>query len=127
MSNKLGNHDFDAIVGTRDAFHVPIVVTVCSAAIHGGDWVRFVSEEGKEVERCERSQSHGIADPFIHRIAPGLPFYVLLSPGMVKSVRHTFDLDFKRSALERQLEEQQEADPDCAECWAIDGDQLIRY
>lgn len=129
MSIKLGSvPDFEEL-GTRDAFHVPVIVARSDRPVEPGVWVRFLNKEATEVEPCAKNESHGMVDPFREDpyISHG-PFLVLLNPGLVQSVRHTFDVGFiQPTELDNQLVQQRKEDPMCAECWVIEDGELVRY
>lgn len=91
MANSLGKlaDKFD----TRDAFHVACVGVLGSGEIRPGDDVKFTSVACNIVQKCERSERHAIADPFLPA-APlaGEPFWVVLCPESTQNLSHNFDI-----------------------------------
>lgn len=142
------NKTCDLDVGTRDAVHVPIVVGQLFhpkpvrdengkmiftplTEVKPGDWVKFVDDKFTEFVPCDKSEAHGMVNPFIDYV----PFYgaivVILKPGITSPVRHNFDIDpniaeQRKHYLETMLKLKKANDPGCAECWIIQNDEVIR-
>jgi len=128
------------MIGTRDAVHVPIAVAevsreYCSQnkiwTLNPGTYVKFVNDEFTKFEPCDKSEAHGVLNPFLDEISTYEPVIVLLNPGITTPVRHHFDIDLQQKArelsfLEIELEEVKEKDPDCAGCWVIRNNSIIR-
>lgn len=94
-------------LGMRDAGHIACVVCRSDDNVRAGMYVRFVyglDSDRPTVVECERSQAHGIVDPF----APGggRAFLVLVHPRHVSGLTHHYDLDI-------DAEEYDDYDPCC--------------
>ena len=83
--------------GLRDAFHVPVVLVSSERPITPGERVRFTDEEFNEVVPCDsREDSHAVADPYldpdVQAIPSGTLFWVMLNPGMVTDLIHSYSI-----------------------------------
>lgn len=131
---KLGIEPRTAVLGERDAVHVPIVT--CEAHDYKNlpapsDWVRFTDDKFTTVVKCEKKDAHGIADPFLDEISAFQRFAVLIVPGVTTDVRHEFQIipelrDAKRQALEFELEQIKLDDQACSDCWVIRNNNILR-
>jgi hypothetical protein len=128
-------------VGTRDAIHVPYVVATCTATIEQqqehkfkippGSYVRFTDENCTKFILCARDEAQGIVNPFLTEILFWHPVVVLVMPGITTPVRHIFNINpamqrWEQQVLEKELAEVKAQDPDCAECWHIRNNEIIR-
>ena len=127
-------------IGTRDAIHVPFVVARLAesvsmedrlAGLKPGSFVRFTDAEYTKFVICDKQLAHGILNPFVDEISYYEPVVVLLMPGITTPVRHRFDINPSLKESERQwlsarLEEAKEEDPDCAGCYEIRNNKIIR-
>ncbi len=96
-----------------------------------GDWVKFSNSTFSEVEKCTKEEAHGIVDPFLQVTSFFDRFIVLLVPGMTSEPLHSFEInpDFlklKKEMLEYDLKQSKEEDSDCAECYEIRNNRIIR-
>lgn len=130
-------------VGTRDSVHVPFVVgraefpkelrdrMTLHKALQPGAYVKFIDDKYTKFVLCEKAEAHGVLNPFLDQISMWDPVVVFLLPGITTTTRHTFEIDpgmkdQVRTVLEAQLRRAQEEDPECAECYEIVNNQLIR-
>lgn len=87
-------------VGRKDAFHVAAVLVTCDHRISPGQSIRFtdtsftkVTSDGVTIET-----RHGIVNPFqviCFTINVGEKFWVLLNPGTVEDLTHSFKIPTK--------------------------------
>lgn len=94
--NDSGDGDSYIQAGIRDCFHVPCVMAVAGLAVRRGQPVRFKDQYFDECLPCDDvGSSHGFADPFVANevIEEGVRFWVLLKPGLVRNVRHGFEVN----------------------------------
>ena len=129
------DQDCDLPAGTRDAIHVPFVVgkPVFQGIQHiqPGSWVRFVDANFTEFVLCDKTDAHGIVNPFLDEISRYNDVVVLLIPGITSQVTHQFDIDpslrdQRQAMLEAELAEVKEQDPGCADCWVIRNNCVVR-
>jgi hypothetical protein len=124
-------------VGTRDAVHVPIVVGRADASLdwkvklNPGDAVKFTDMEFTKFVPCERSEAHGILNPFLEEICRYESVIVFMVPGITSPVRHRFEINpdkrkWEEEVLKMELEEGKKSDPGCAECFVIRNNEVIR-
>ena len=118
-------------LGMRDAFHVPCVAVTCDEMVYPTDGVCFTDESCKTVRKCRDDNHHAIVDPFLEDGAGyGDIFWVFLVPGLVGNLVHSFDINLNMSdeekELEKELQRQKDADPNCAECWHIKDGRVSR-
>lgn len=75
----------------RDAIHVAVASATAGAALRPGQSVGVVDVNGRLI--AQASLRHvGIVDPFLKReVRAGERFWVLLTPGTVKNLRHEWD------------------------------------
>ncbi len=85
----------DVKPGTKDAFHVQCVLVWSEDYLTPGTYVKFVDNNLLRVKECCKSERHGIVDPFMNFFKLGDKFWVLLQPGLTKSLRHNFDLELE--------------------------------
>ncbi len=135
MSQERLDETCRLMTGTRDAVHVPIVAAVVDRSHKGeltpGDFVKFTDAEFTKFLPCKKNEAHGILNPFIDEISRYEPVVVMLVPGITSPVRHNFDIDpkqqqIKTEMLKAELEEAKQSDPECAECWIISNNRIIR-
>lgn len=79
----------------RDAVHVAIVPAVWAGKYPtlSGNPVKFDSH-GNAVEDSDEDDYEGVVDPFLDAytpINPGTKIWVLMRPGTVKNLRHTWE------------------------------------
>lgn len=126
-------------VGTRDALHIPFVVVSYNNSnyLSPGDLVRFTDETCTKLEKTnfnqplERYQAHGMVNPFVDKLTCDENVVVFLLPGLTSPVRHTFEINVKERnqiaiELEKELEQEKENDPNCAQCWYVLNDMVTR-
>ncbi|MHA1943809.1 MAG: hypothetical protein ACW96M_05375 [Candidatus Thorarchaeota archaeon] len=125
--------------GLRDAFHAPAIlcqinIDNCRTCPDDVKFVRFTDEECTEVAPCEREQAHGVVDPFVELewYMDNKLVWVLLKPGIVTNLYHAFEMELEpmsdeEKSLRAELKQRREEDPNCAECWQIEGGRVIRY
>jgi len=125
----------DITVGTRDAIHVPFVVGKLAPQEHTdltpGDFVKFIDDKFTYFKLALKEDAHGILNPFLDKISTYDAVVVLLFPGITSPVRHYFDIDptikeMHQALLEEELEIAKKADPDCAGCYRIRNNTVIR-
>jgi hypothetical protein len=97
-----------------------------------GNWVRFTNNKYTEFEPCNKDEAHGILNPFLDEISTYDTVIVFLIPGITEPVRHTFDINpekkkWEKEILDMEVEEARKNDPDCAGCWQIRNNEVIRY
>jgi hypothetical protein len=99
-SSQLGHIQEEDNIGHRDAAHVAIVTVACRHNVKLGSYLKFVNKECTEVEPCNDSSYHGIADPFLslgqldkYMIPANKPFLMLVKPGLAKNLVHHYTLD----------------------------------
>lgn len=94
MSMKLGQAEAggEAQLGKRDAFHVAAVLVKSEQEVYGGNHVRFMDDSFTVVGPSDGSNQHGIVDPFLDLVRPGVLFWVLLMPDLAHSLHHQFEL-----------------------------------
>lgn len=129
-------------LGTRDAIHVPFVVgSPARLSLEEerqlgferkpGSFVKFTDDKFIEFIPCDKESAHGILNPFLDEISRYDKVIVFLLPGITTPVRHNFDINLQQKQVEKQileieLKHQKEADPDCADCWMIRNNAIIR-
>ena len=124
-------------VGTRDAVHVPIVAATVSRELDyhipltPGAFVKFIDAEFTKFIPCNKDEAHGVLNPFIDEIRRYEPVIVMLLPGITSPVRHNFDInpqqkEIEAKFLEMELEEAKKDDPDCAGCWVVRNNRVVR-
>lgn len=137
---ELGINPTGMFPGETDALHVPFVVVEYRPTIEEyrnntllkpGEWVKLKEGNTKEVVRCSKEEAIGMIDPFLDEIDGYDKFVVLLVPGVTTETRHTFEIrpelkKLKREFLEAELEEHKKDDPECASCWQIKNNRIIR-
>jgi hypothetical protein len=91
---KVGQTTTDmALLGKRDAMHVPVVLARAVSPCSAGWYVRFVDDACTEVTTTRKSLAEGVVDPFItHDTLPGELVWVFLMPHLVGTVAHAFDI-----------------------------------
>lgn len=113
----LGQPEGDQL-GKRDAFHLPCILVTASknGKIEPGDSVRFIDSDLDTVERCDASERHGIADPFVRHCRNY--FWVLLNPGTAQNLTHHFKvvLSGVTDTSEPENEDEFEDDEDQYSC-----------
>jgi hypothetical protein len=118
--------DSSAVLGSRDAFHVPSVIVTWAAwvkvvprATRPGANVRFTNDEQTQVEPCEYSERQAIADPFLESIEFGVAFWVFIIPELVGGLTHNFEILPKPNPLDNIEDEYQEPyeDDGCGGCY----------
>lgn len=120
---KIGQIETDGTPGRRDAFHVPAVLVTCDNQVTAGQPVRFIDDTFTKVDVWQaaiRQNKHGIVDPFVSGpILPGLMFWVLLMPGMIKDrLTHQFELNISDVPHKMTPEEEEQYHEDqCKRCW----------
>jgi len=83
-----------AILGRRDAFHVPGILVSSDELIDPGEKLVFTNEELTLVRetRSINERHHAIADPFLaDGIPPGCLFWAVLVPGTMTNLVHSFE------------------------------------
>lgn len=76
--------------GARDAVHVAIVAMYCKKHLCGGERV-VIDEEAGFVARAKMGEKgFGAVDPFRDEVFPNSLFWVILNPGTVTDLRHTW-------------------------------------
>lgn len=95
---KLGDNVTTMKPGTRDAIHLPVVVTKAVGHVKPGDRVVFTS---KDLSTAGAPKSyelwHGIMDPLTTAsVEAGGIFLVLINPALMagQPLRHDFDVSF---------------------------------
>lgn len=141
MSQDRLDHSCRLPVGTRDAVHVPFVVaaaaveaTTIDDRINGlkpGSYVKFLDDGYTKFVVCEKAEAQGVLNPFVDEISYYEPVVVMMMPGITSPVRHHFDIDprlkdMERHWLEAELAQAKQEDPDCAGCWVIKNNRVIR-
>ncbi len=89
-------NDADALVGTRDAFHVAAILVTSNNSLNPGEHVRFTDDTYTMVERVTgHNKAHAIVDPWLEGPPrPGKKFLVVLMPDSSTNLRHHFDLKY---------------------------------
>jgi hypothetical protein len=125
-------------VGTRDAVHVPFTVGKYDYnskshiyELTPGSFVKFTNSAFTIFVLCEKEESHGILNPFLDEISVWDNVIVFLKPGITTPVVHNFDIDLtlrdrNKQLLEMELEEARKLDPECADCYQIKNNDIIR-
>jgi hypothetical protein len=126
-------------LGTRDACHVPFIVGQLHRnpvnyhfqELKPGEFVKFVDEKFQKFVTCGKDEAHGILNPFIDEISMYESVVVFILPGITTSVRHTFNIDpklkeYQKELLEEHLKASKEDDPNCAGCYEIRNNTIIR-
>lgn len=126
--------------GTRDAVHVPVVAARAkyiplSTGIRPeyvpGAYVKFVDDKFMEFIICDKKEAHGILNPFLDEISVFDTVLVFIMPGITTPVRHDFKIDPKfkeieQGMLQSELEYAKKSDPECAGCYEIRNNTVIR-
>lgn len=82
-----------AMLGKRDAFHVPGVVVFSRQPVEPGSDVRFVPGANNEVIVCGKEDRQAVVDPFIDgTLLPGQGFWIFLCPEIVGNLIHHFEI-----------------------------------
>lgn len=126
-------------LGTRDAFHVPAIVGQLDYDYESfdyepllpGSYVKFIDDKFTKFNLCDRKDAHGYLNPNLEDISWSDNVLVFLFPGITTPVRHQFEIDLSKKdreieVLEEELKLKQERDPECAECWFIYNNEVIR-
>lgn len=92
---QIGKAIADGTIGERDALHVPVVLTTGGFSLERGQFVRFTDSRALAVKPCDGSDAHAIVDPFIDFVNPGEKFWVLMLPGTVTKLTHSFRLNLE--------------------------------
>lgn len=137
MSSERLDQSTKLPLGTRDAVHVPIIAAKLDpkekyyGQIDAGSFVKFTDPEFTLFTICQKENAHGIINPFLDEVNFYDTVVILLLPGITTPVRHAFNIDVsqkerERSILEIELEEARKSDPDCASCWIIHNNEIVR-
>lgn len=125
-------------VGTRDAVHWPIIVGQCDyhnlpkvPMLTPGMFVKFTNDSFTKFIPCPKEEAHGVINPALDEIIYFDSVVILMMPGITTPVRHEFQVDLEKKKLERlfleqDLEEAKKNDPDCAECYEIRNNAIVR-
>jgi hypothetical protein len=132
-------------LGVRDAMHVPFVIAKVfepkrekgdpwvDLSVEPNTWVKFTDNSFTHFVKCTKEEAHGLINPFLTDAVRSYEnVVVLLVPGITTPVRHGFDIDpqllaARNQELETRLQIEKEEDPNCADCWAIRNNEIIRY
>ncbi len=128
--------------GTRDAIHVPIIAARAAEVslkeksdnnftLKPGSFVKFTNDKFNEFLVCDKAEAHGIINPFIDEVSYWDNVVIFLMPGITTAVRHQFEVDIKlkeqrQKLLEWELEASKQEDPECAGCYEIRNNRVIR-
>lgn len=109
-----------APIGKKDAFHAPAVIVVSEFDIPVGGYVKFTDNNHKNVIETSQETKHGIADPFLVGtiISAGTPFWMMLSPGVVQDLVHSFEIN---ATIVKKLPRRNDYDDDCRGCYGDDN------
>lgn len=103
--SKIGKVQTEGVLGERDAFHVPCVLTSCDYNIAGNTNVKFVDKSLTKVTSCGFVDRHGIVDPFLSQANSGQLFWVLLNPNLVTKLNHQFEVNLEIDDSEPEYDE----------------------
>lgn len=149
------SYEDEKMIGVRDAVHMPVVyakhaddegsVGVYNKIVDGYLpfcpilFIKFTDSECTRFIFVEKDEDYdGFVSPFFSSLywrdinleEDILPIF--LRPDIVGPTRHHFsinvtDISARRAALNQQLKDCIKEDPECAECYAIEGGEVVRY
>jgi len=131
------DQDCELPVGTRDACHVPFVVARKAYGnpkdweLKPGEFVKFTNDKYTEFVTCTKEEAQGILNPFLDEISTFENVIVFMMPGITGPVQHEFEINpqvrlDEKEMLEVELEERKEQNPECADCYMIRNNRVIR-
>lgn len=116
-----------AIVGRRDAFHVPGILSYCNLSVRAGDYIKWYELSNPKSSLCQlasKDDYHGIVDPFLKGpIMPGTMFWGLVRPELVSNLTHHFDVGVPVAIKPDPIDDDDDDDDDsCRGCYGYDDD-----
>ena len=92
-SIKLGSLIYGNVLPPRDAVHIAIIPGVSNDCVKRADFVKY-NPETQKFDKCRQYEADGVVDAFLNTypdsISPGTSFWVMLNPGSILSLRHSW-------------------------------------